>query len=236
MRRYGFLALSIAVSLAAAQQSAPDIPRYVSMVEAGEVDNVKEALHGLSERYPSDPGVLFLQALVTPEGADAVRLYQSIIDNFPKSEWADDALYKVYQFYYALGLYRTAELKLAQLKKEYPTSRFLQQSTGVATDSLNEENAGAQPGVPPVNAPVPPPAVEGSFTLQAGAFSTSQNAEKQKNFFEDLKMPVEVIMRVKDGRTLYIVLAGNFKSADEARARGLDLKKNYSIDSMVITR
>ena len=58
-------------------------------------------------------------------GTEAMKDYQSIVDNFPKSEWADDALYAIYQYYYSLGLYKTADLKFQQLKKEYPASPYL---------------------------------------------------------------------------------------------------------------
>ena len=96
----------------------------VAQVNAGAGDAVREQLPALLSEHPNDPGVLYLQALLTREGADAVRTYQSIVDNFPKNEWADDALFKVYQFYYALGLYRTADLKMDQLKAEYPASPY----------------------------------------------------------------------------------------------------------------
>jgi hypothetical protein len=49
-------------------------------------------------------------------------------------------------------------------------------------------------------------------------------------------MPVEVINRVKDGRSLYIVLIGRFKTADDARSQGVEIKKNYNMESMVVTR
>lgn len=107
-----------------AQDEVPDIRKLVAQVNDGADDGVREQLPALVSKFPNDAGVLYLQALLTREGADAVRTYQSIVDNFPQSEWADDALYKVYQFYYALGLYRTAELKFNQLKTSYPSSPY----------------------------------------------------------------------------------------------------------------
>jgi len=214
-------------------QKTPDINSYVYMVEHGQTEKVRDVLPGLVEQYPSDPGVLYLQALLSTDGSAAVKMYQSVVDNYPKSEWADDALFKVYQFYYSLGLYRTAELKLAQLKKEYPSSKYLSQSAEVETEQLPEEDV----PLSPVETPVAGEENEkGQFTLQVGAFSTQVNAEKQKLFFEDLSMPVEVINRVKDGRSLYLVLVGRFKSADDARAQGAEIKKNYNMESMVVTR
>ena len=191
---------------------------------------MKGEVPGLLTRYPNHPGVLYLQALTTAEGAEAVRIYQSIVDNFPASEWADDALYKVYQFYYSLGLYRTAELKMAQLKKNYPGSQYLTGAVESDTNAMPEEKAETET---PHIAPPPPVA---KFTLQVGAFTAAMNAENQKKFFEGLGYPVEVINRVKEGRSLFLVLVGTYASADEARARGAEIKKAHNVNSIVTTK
>ena len=241
MRRWpsALVILTLAGALCAAAQRDDEIARLVMLVEQGKADQVKKELPRLQERSPNDPGVLYLQALLMTDGSEAVRTYQSIVANFPKSPWADDALFKAYQFYYALGLYRTAELKMSQLKKDYPTSRYISQAGDVETAALPDEQE------QPVTTPSDSAATEetqvvdvpsGSFALQVGAFSAQVNAEKQKLFFEDLNMPVEVINRVKDGRSLYVVLVGNFPTADDARAKGVEIKKSYNIDFMVISR
>jgi hypothetical protein len=238
MSRIATAALFVAmVSSVGWSQNDDKVTRLVIMVEQGHSDEVKKELEGLQKSSPNDPGVMYLQALLMTDGSEAVRLYQSIVDNFPKSQWADDALFKVYQFYYSLGLYRTADLKMTQLRKEYPTSRYISQAAVddtttqadeqdaiVATDSVSDEGSPI-PEVP-----------SNSFTLQVGAYSTQVNAEKQKVFFEDMNLPVEVINRVKNGVSLYIVLVGNFSSADDARDKGTEIKKNYNIDFMVIQR
>lgn len=128
-----------------AQVSTADIRALVAQVNAGGDEAVREQLPSLLSTYPNNPGVLYLQALVTREGADAVRTYQSIVDNFPQNEWADDALYKVYQFYYALGLYRTAELKLNQLKTSYPMSPYVDAAAADNPDAAAAEQAPAAP-------------------------------------------------------------------------------------------
>ena len=130
-----FVILLSSVGPLPGQVSTADIRALVAQVNAGGDEAVREQLPSLLSTYPNNPGVLYLQALVTREGADAVRTYQSIVDKFPQNEWADDALYKVYQFYYALGLYRTAELKLNQLKTSYPMSPYV--------DAAAADNAGA---------------------------------------------------------------------------------------------
>lgn len=248
---------------ARAQNVGPDVKEYLSLIESGHAEQVRSELPSLMTRFPNNPGVLYLQGALTRDGAEAVRIYQSVVDNFPKSEWADDALYKVYQFYYALGLYRTAELKMVQLKKNYPDSKHLTRGNNVETRDFAEEkeqpvstardtlSLARQQESPPTNqtAAGEPEVVakpEGvpsrqtvsldQFVLQVGAYSSQVNAEKQKIFFENLEFPVEVITKVKNARSLYIVMIGAFGSYDEAKAKGVEIRKKYNIDSIVVTR
>jgi cell division protein FtsN len=188
-----------------------------------------------------------------------VKFYQSIVDNFPKSEYADDALYHMYQYYYALGLYRTAELKMEQLKKDYPDSPFAGGRTAGAKlpaveepavkvaakdDTLGVQQVSAPPAVTP--APVPAatvpaardqaPAKRLPYTLQTGAFSTAANAEKQKTFFEEKGYSVEITNKVRGGRSLFLVWVGSYGSADDAKRAGKDVRGKFNIDSIVVER
>lgn len=259
MRRAHLLLLAtILARVASAQGQMPDITAYLARVENGEADSIRGELPSLLSKYPNNSGVLYLQGVLTTDGTEAVRIYQSIVDNFPRSEWADDALFKVYQFYYALGLYRTAEIKLNQLKADYPESRYLSSTSQADVKSTPEEEglglpkatqedvvqnppnqvATEKPALPETE-PSQPAAEEtsrGQYALQVGAFSQQVNAEKQKLFFEDLGYSVEVINKVRDSRSLFVVLVGDYKTPDEAKQKGVEVKKKYNITSMVVTR
>lgn len=253
MRLRVLAALVIWSALAVAQTGAPDIQQLVDLVNRGQGDVVKAEMPSLLSRYPNNPGILYVQALLTSEGAEAVRMYQSIVDNFPKSEWADDALYKVYQFYYSLGLYRTAELKMAQLKREYPTSRYV--TSGATSETAKAPSEAQKPQQRPAAAPAAqtpaakplttPPAAEatsqqagelGMFSLQVGAYTALTNADRQKKLFEERGYTVEVISRVRDGRSMYVVLVGAYRTYDEAKARAAEIKQRFNIDSFVLSR
>ena len=247
MKRFGLLWVLCMMALPLGAQDA-DVQRYVAMVNNGQVEEVRKEISTLLERFPNNPGVLYVQALVTKEGAEAARIYQSIVDNFPKSAYADAALYRVYQFYYALGLYRTAELKMSQLKAEYPASKYLK-ADARETVNLPEEvpapkvvrdSAVAAPEKPLQEAggtpAAPAPASSTSFVLQAGAYGAQANAEKQRKFFADLGYPVEMITKVRDTKTLFVVLVGTYGSYDQAKAQGAEIRKKYSIETMVVSR
>ncbi len=251
-----WLACVVATSTLWAQDAAPDITTYLSRVEKGEADAVRSELPALLTKYPNNPGVLYLQGVLTTDGTEAVRIYQSIVDNFPRSEWADDALYKVYQFYYSIGLYRTAEIKLHQLEAEYPQSKYLARGSQPDTQGLAEEKGSGGVGEADSTRAVPqdsirtavqspsgggtvrptPPAVRGQYALQMGAYSQQVNAEKQKLFFEDLGYAVEVVNKVLGNRPLFVVLVGEYRTAEEARAKGAELREKFDMHPMVVTR
>lgn len=102
------------------------------MIENGQAEAVRAELPSLITNYQNNPGVMYLQAVLTADGSEAATLYQNIVDNFPKSEWADDALYKLYEYYYSMGLYKTADQKLQQLKEQYPFSAYASEKSPVA--------------------------------------------------------------------------------------------------------
>jgi cell division septation protein DedD len=228
------------------QSSEPDIEHMINLVNDGKSDQVKTDIPSLLSRHPNNPGVLYVQGLVTEEGTEAVRIYQSIVDNFPENEWADDALYKVYQFYYSLGLYRTAELKLTQLRTEYPDSPYLDAAGSQETAGIPEEKdvGEAEPSVSLADSVAGPAAVipneavppQDAYVLQVGAFTVQANAGRQKQYFEERGFAVEIISKVKDTRSLYLVLVGRYQTYEEAKARGADVKRDYGIESIVIVR
>jgi cell division septation protein DedD len=231
-----------------AQDAATEAQRAIDRINQGQTDAVREELPSLLAKYPNNPGVIYVQALLTKEGTEAVRMYQSIVDNFPQNEWADDALHKVQQFYYALGLYRTAELKLDQLKKEYPNSPYVQGKSESPTSAPVEEAAPTEPapavvipsaGIPPTTDTVatqPDQPLQARWVLQVGAFTQQANAGKLKAFFEGLGYPVEVVSKVKDTKTLILVLVGNYSTSDAARTAAAELKQKQGIDAVVMSR
>ncbi len=229
-------------TLTFAQTANEEVTSALSKIEAGQAEEVKRMLPDLVAKYQNDPGVLYLQGRLAVDGIEGVKFYQSIVDNFPRSEYADDALYHIYQYYYALGLYRTAELKMDALKKEYPNSRWLTEKSIVSNPAKEEPplKVATKDSAPqePIRDTAPPvtPSVSEPYTLQTGAFSTSQNAEKQKSFFEDKGFVVEITNKVRGGRSLYLVWVGSFRNADDAKKFGKEVRTKYNIDSIVVER
>ena len=133
-----FSLASAAFGVCRSQESSREVRAAIGRVEKGEAEDVKKLLPDLAAKYQNNPDVLYLQGRLATDGIEGVKFYQSIVDNFPKSEFADDALYHIYQYYYAIGLYRTAEMKMSALKNDYPTSPYLSSRPAAALPAVEE--------------------------------------------------------------------------------------------------
>ncbi len=245
------------VGIAQAQPGADEMRALVGKIDHGQSEEVRKELPDLIAKYQNSAGVLYLQGRVATDGIEAVKFYQGVLDNYPKSEWADDALFRIYQYYQALGRYRTAEERARQLRKDYPSSPYIAELvvlpkqdspvTLAPADSLPVDTLRVPPAEPPVkprpaspaagNSPPPAPTQStGKYTLQTGAFSSVANAEKQKGFFKESGYGVEITNKIRGGRSLYLVWVGSFRDAQEARALGKEIRAKYRIDPIVVER
>jgi cell division septation protein DedD len=232
------------------------VENYVKIIEQGDAEKAFTESADLITSNPHNPGILYLQGRLSSDGTEALKYYQTILDNFPKSQWADDALYQTYQYYYAIGLYRTANLKLDQLKKQYPDSPYLNMKSSVPTtvDKKDDEipqNVSLTVETPkpatlqtptPQTPSLPTSSIETrptatlAFAIQVGAFSTLKNAEQQKTYFEELGYQVEISNKVRSGRSLFLVWVGTYPNAEEAVKVSFEIKKKYNIESIIVQR
>jgi tetratricopeptide (TPR) repeat protein len=209
----------------------PDINHRLEMIEKGQGEAVRAELPALMTNYQNNPGLMYLQAVLTTDGTEAAKLYQNIVDNFPKSEWADDALYKLYQYYYSIGLYKTADQKLTQLKEEYPFSTYATEQNLVVEEKPTVKE---KPVVVKPKGTVQKFAT--NFTIQVGAFSTLQNAGELKAKFEKEGYPSNIFTIVSQGRKLHKVWVGEFQTYDEAKQFAAKVKKKFNLTAMVVSR
>ena len=227
----GMFGLFTLTLFAQTNNNEPDIRRRLEMIEKGQAEAVRAELPSLMTNYQNNPGVMYLQAVLTTDGAEAAKLYQNIVDNFPKSEWGDDALYKLYQYYYSIGLYKTADQKLTQLKEEYPFSAYAVENNPAVEE---KQAAKEKPTVLKPKGSVPKYAT--NFTVQVGAFSTLQNAGELKTKFEKEGFQSNIFTIVSNGKKLYKVWVGEFQTYDEARRFTAEIKNKFNLTSIVVSR
>ncbi len=245
--------LSAAVVLA--QMPEAEVRKRLDFIYSGQAERVRVELPSLEKRYPSDGGVAYLDAILTTDGEAAVKKFQAIVDQFPQNEWADDALYKVYQYYYSIGLYKTADQKFEQLKQQYPNSLYVvgtakEQQPAVAqqeqpvvakpVDTAGQKLAEQPPGNEPAATETPDStmivAPVHKFAVQAGAYSTKRKAQKQVAFFSTINRQAIITAKESGGRTLYVVSIEDFSSEQDARDFIAELKLKYNIESIIVAR
>ena len=123
---------------------------------------------------------MFLEGVLTNDGNKAIVTYSKIVDKYPKSRYADAALYRIFSFYYANGDYDKAKKNLDKLKSDYPVSPYLK----IADRTVPSANQTTLPEVKNSNQLTEQDQPKYKFTIQAGAFTQSSNALSLKRILK----------------------------------------------------
>lgn len=192
-----------------------EIIPYLKQIESGNSSEVKAELPELKRKNPESPSIMFLEGVLTENGQQAIVIYQKIVDNYPESRYADAALYRIYSYYYALGLYETAKEKLMQLQAKYPSSPYLKVASQTRIPDQDEQTQEQQD---PTQEKKQQTVSEHQykFTIQAGAFSNSDNAKSLQSDFENAGMFCQIKEKNVAGTVFNVVYVGKFLTEDEA--------------------
>lgn len=231
LNSFSFLLITLIISFGKLYPQEANIVPYLKAIENGNVAEARDALVDLKDKSPNNPSVMFLDAVLKENGQEAIVIYQDIVDNHAKSKYADAALYRIFSYYFALGLYETAQEKLKQLKNSYPASPYIlvadqnlstlektdpqkNHSTVVETEQKVEEN---------------------NFTIQAGAFTNHDNANKLMSEFEAAGIYSNVGQKIVGGTTFHIVYAGKFEKREDAESFLQVLNSRYNINGTIVS-
>jgi tetratricopeptide (TPR) repeat protein len=223
-----FCALSININA----QHVNIIP-FLQRIENGNADEVRNDLIGLKEKYPDDPSVMFLEGVLTENGQKAVAIYQKIVIEYPDSKYADAALYRIYSYYYALGLYESANKKLNKLIKDYPKSPYIK----IAKQSQLSLNTEISPEDETDITHQTNEDIKGTdykFTIQAGAFSNKENAESLQFKFEKSGLFSEIEDKLVAGTSFHVVYVGKFVTEIDAERFLTTISDKFEISGRVI--
>lgn len=231
------LSIMFFASLGFAQEI--DIVPALQQIESGNLKKAEAILQELKSKNADDPSVLFLDAVLTRDGDQAVEKYKAILEKFPRFQYADAALYRIFSYYYSLGFYKKADEYLSELKKDFPESPYIKSAARNIPD-VDETLAQKPEHVTPVTKPIPEKIVRQTetktynFTIQAGAFLNVDNA---KNLYERLKKenyPAEITTKEVGGSILNIVSVGKFVSEEDAKPVLSLLEKKYNLKGRVV--
>jgi hypothetical protein len=199
-------------------------------LKAGKLDEARKLL---SSADPSNPFAMYVRASLTRDATEGVAVYRLIVNEFPNRPIAGEALLQLYKYHYATGEYSLAHTDYLQLHK-YPGMNQLVDPAGLR-DTLPAPASATEP-VRTTGTKLPTqPAVssETHYSIQLGAFSTRENAERFVSRLKDEDIDGSISSRVLSDRTLYVVTAGNFDTREEAEAVAKDLKSR-SINCIVV--
>ena len=227
-----FSLLFPALSINLTAQDLNIVP-YLQQIENGKADEVRNELIGLKEKYPGDPSVMFLEGVLTENGQKAVVIYQKVVDEYPDSKYADAALYRIYSYYYALGLYESATEKLNMLITDYPKSPYIKiakQNQLPVNPEITQED---ETEIPQRKSEY----VKGAdykFTIQAGAFSKKENAESLQLKFENSGIFSDIKDKLVAGTTFHVVYVGKFITENDADSFLKTINDKFELSGRVI--
>lgn len=225
-----FIFLFILTSLISAQV---DIVPTLKHIESGEIEDAHSDFRRLNSRYPEDANVKFLDAVLTENGEDALQKYSTVYTTHSESQFADAALYRVFSYYYSLGVYNKAEKHLTQLKENYPNSPYIKVAdrTLPSKDFFIQAETETKKVAPP---PIRTVTKKYKYTVQAGAFLNKTNANNLKKKFEAKGIYADTYTKEVGGSLLNIIIVGKFVDKDSAQPIIDELKKDYKLNGRVV--
>jgi tetratricopeptide (TPR) repeat protein len=190
-----------------------DIVPYLKMIEQGKMEEAKGKLLELKTDYPKSSNLIFLEGVLTENAQDAIVLYQTLAEKFPKSAYADAAIYRIYSYYFALGLYNTADKNLNRLKKDYPESPYIKMAAANVVKNDVEETSQQNNQTSVENNDTEK---QFAYSIQAGAFTNKVNANALKNNIESAGMVSFIKDKNVAGTVFSVVYIGKFGTKKEA--------------------
>lgn len=239
-----FFIISFLCFLSLQTAQSVDIVKQLKMVEKGQINQAQVDLENLKSEYPDHPDIIFLDAVLTSDGNIAFEKYSRVYQIFPDSRFADASVFRMFSYHLALGEYSKAKNYKVILEDEYPRSPYikiaeknltsLNSSTVVSHKPESNQKSNSQKNNTSQNFSVKNTEVNFSFTIQAGAFISKENASKLNLQFANRGFPTHILKKDIAGSILNIVTVGEFETMDEARTALQSINREYNIKGRII--
>ena len=236
-----------------------NVDLYLSLIDEGKSKGVLENLPELTSKFPNDPGVLYLNALLNKDGDSSLDQYKNIIKNYPESKYVPNAAMKIGEYFYARGLYTQSANLLKNIPVKYPRFNEMQRLTDLMINSFNaigEADSAKYYGLiiksmfPRINADIKEDAMKlsqvfdfkkkksnrGPYVVQIGAFSSKENAKRLKLQVSQLGHDVSINKVDSNGKTFFAVRVNSYNSKRKAENIGKDIKSKLGVSFRVLYR
>lgn len=105
-----------------------DLSKLDELIRSNRFEELGTVLESLQQQHSQNSAVLFGKALLEPDGARAFSMLKNIADKYPHSAYADDAIFRMGHFYYALADWRRSRQMFFRLSKGHPQSDLIDEA------------------------------------------------------------------------------------------------------------
>ena len=112
------------------------VEQLIENIQSGKIEEALIALPALERDFPNHPGVMYLAALLETDGDTARKQYQQLYKHHPNSEYSDDAVMKIAEYYYAAGLYIKSSEWTKRMARYYARSEHIDRAVKLFLNAL----------------------------------------------------------------------------------------------------
>ena len=116
--------------------SQTGVELLIENIQLGKTKDALAALPALERDFPNHPGVMYLAALLETDGDLAREQYQQLYKHHQNSEYADDAVMKIAEYYYAAGLYIKSSEWTKRMARYYARSEHIDRAVKLFLNAL----------------------------------------------------------------------------------------------------
>ena len=116
--------------------SQSEIDQLIREVYSGNTQNAKDLLPQLKKKYPENPSMLYLDALLDEDQNRAIKKYKHIYNLYKDSMYADDSIMKIAELYYTNGSYVKSSEWVKKINLYYSKSEHTSRSLNMYIRTL----------------------------------------------------------------------------------------------------
>ena len=233
IRRFLTLILLSLLTGSAVLAQKPTVEMYIQQVAKGWTSDAKKALPDLLIDRPDDPAVMFLHASLVEEPERAIPLLERIVQNYPTSEWADDALSRVILFSCFQKDAAKAKKGFQNMRDLYGSSPLLpitfdalRMSVGAPPPMTSKTVEPSTPATTPAATAVAPSkaapdaesvaAPEKLYTLNTKILPSKAEAQKVLDSFKAKRMRASMTEKWVKGKRNWVIQVGEYETEVDA--------------------
>ncbi len=213
------------------------IERAENLLAENKYTELEKMLPELKKQYPDHPAVWYISGVLETDAEMAFYYYHKVA-NMPESDFADDSVFRMAQYYYSKQNYKLAKQYFQLVPEHFPASlltddalymicqnylamgkvdsaqifyrTFIEKAPRSSYVDYAVMDLDFIEGLQHENEAAMPLGVR-HYCIQVGAFRKKQNARTRLHTL-NLDVESEIIDKVIDGKKLYIVLVGKFQT------------------------